>query len=207
MPTTKPKRRTFADTIFFWEENTRSNFAQHVAELATYERRDKDHDVIKQLRWRRPNYNSFSILYLIKRGLLIVTGDCGTAIYGFHESLTFAWLSELHLSYFASKYIVADGERNGQDWFQELVLDCVAERRKQDRSFPLKANDPVVVEAASSASTWEQFLLAQSAEIRDYELGHAGYAVGMTIRRHFIGLQLAVAQLGGEKGGAAEKEG
>jgi hypothetical protein len=85
-------------------------FSHHIATL----RCEGDTTV---LLWRNPKSRLYLIEYrLLPQGVLVVTGDCGAAIYTWYRALTFAAIATFHLNYFAEKCEASEAGLNYREW-------------------------------------------------------------------------------------------
>lgn len=194
-----------------WEAMIRSDFKDHVA----IESRWSDHigDGVT-IEWKKPGTNIYRIVYMMRGGLLICYGDCGEAVYswgGVPGGLTPQWLSNLHLSYFASKCEASDDYRNshrGMEWDREKAEAAIRARvveYSEDEDWAAKFSNITGYEYEEAAWSDESAgRFASEYGIEPEDLYDSGWTVSGTVRRHFYGIKMATEYLTKARGNSDE---
>ncbi len=66
--------------------------------------------------WANPRSSFYSVHYIIYGSALFVTGDIGSAVYGFNQKLDWKFLADCELDYFASKCQASERGREYREW-------------------------------------------------------------------------------------------
>lgn len=115
------------DKTYF--ENAERAFKDHKAVLGSSEQLG-----IQKLNWRKPGTGIYGISYLIHGPYLIVTGDCGEAVYQWSQNITFDFVAGCDIGYFHSKCEASDKGRHNVHWDAQLAterfLDALKDRIK-----------------------------------------------------------------------------
>jgi len=109
-------------------------FKNHEAKISRLD------DQTQILVWRAPDTSMYSAEYIIRRNILIVTGDMGCAIYMWSAPITFEGLASYSLDYFAGKIQASPSGQFGEQWFPEAAKDRLQEWVEQGKDEP--SDDP-----------------------------------------------------------------
>ncbi len=190
-----------------------SHFKNHVATLGPFS--NISGEKIQRLLWKEPDTGICRIEYLLKDGLLIVTGDLGHAIYWWSDPrCSFEWLSKTGLGYFSSKCEASEAGRRYSEWDPKAVEQWIEEKEK-DLLADYAEDDEKGVMAAwkelkehlegsgDSQADWHEALANyHDPEGREKALGdewYEGLDAGKTTHArcylHWKGIQMAMAQL------------
>lgn len=86
-------------------------FSTHVATQGSRGTTARDTEII-HIDWRNPGTGSYAISFIICDNVVIVTGDCGDAIYGFTQPPTLQKLATFDWHYFTHKCVASETGRN-----------------------------------------------------------------------------------------------
>jgi len=161
----------------------------------------RDHRVTlvsdRELVWRNPNSSLYAMVYMIRRGHLIVLGDLGDAIYQWSRAVDWAWLSGLSFDYFRGKCTSSEVGRDFDDWSERRAVKAIGEL-----GLSSKAAEECRQNVYSKAD-WTRFMFERAHDVLgdDYcEYGCIGKVPNLRCVGHWRGLQLAVASLGESAG-------
>lgn len=160
--------------------------------------------------WQNPSSWIYGCRFIIHRRWLTVVGDIGEAVYEWSENLTLEFLSGLDFGYFQSKCRASEKGRTHNDWCESVawfqlrmrMADCQCE----DASRQAKKELAWLQELQQTSIREDYTRIAQEIYDSTGDAESAGHVAKMgevpAIRSigHFVGLQMAIAQLrGGEK--------
>ncbi len=191
-------------------DRIRKHFAKHVATLSPRRRE------CQILRWQAPTTCIYLVEYVCVNGILFVSGDVGCAAYVAYGCLDRGWdlreWSACELDYFASKCRASEYGLPCKEWSRDTAL-AYLETWKADRLRDAEDGEGEAVESedqdwfpaweealgrVDSQRDWEAFLGLRGEDLFGsdwWEYGNIGMRVGLRIRYHLIGLQMALAQL------------
>jgi hypothetical protein len=159
------------------------------------------------INWQNPKSWNYGCRFIIHRRWLIVVGDIGEATYEWSQDLTLEFLASLDFGYFHSKCVASEAGRKFEQWDGK-----VAYNNRQHRLAELKATpkedasegDKSEIESLeelgdSSKDEYERVARDYYDEIGDAEGAGAISIMGIVPNSrcigHFVGLQMAIAQL------------
>lgn len=106
--------------MMFDEKYWREQFSEHEVHYANY-------GPYRELYWAKPRTRINSILYVIRSHCLYVSGDLGDAIYHWSNNLSWEFLSNLGLDYFASKCEASEYGEGYLEWDDKVALSTAKE--------------------------------------------------------------------------------
>lgn len=157
-------------------------------------------ETITTITWTKRDSIIHSILYLLCRNILYISGDCGAAIFKWDKKdLTFDWIKDLNIDYFVSKCIASEiGDRlmiwNDQvaiKKIRELINDVVFISMTDQKQEDCERN-------VSTQSDWIEFLNTTGYKYfgADYfEYSEIGITIATSAYFYLIGLKMAMEQL------------
>lgn len=191
------------------------DFFKHVATLET------PRSGCQILRWKAPGTTDYLVRYVCVDGTLYVSGDLGSAVYHAYGYEDRGWglrgYAGCEFDYFASKCQASEYGLPCKEWSRDTAMAYLetwkADRLRDDEDTEEDEEDdeedqdwlPAWEEAlgrVDSQRDWEDFLGLRGQDLFGgdwWECGGIGMRVGMRIRYHLIGLQMAMAQLDASK--------
>lgn len=155
------------------------------------------------LNWRNPGNSNYAMRYVLYRHYLIVTGDIGFAVYNWSQPLTWQFIAECSLDYFAGKCCASEKGSRFKDW------DLGVARRKLDELFRQPGLQKAKgifrkecgADALSNPQEWSQWLYhhwrLEELGIQEVEtlsaMCEVGWVIASRCQGHLIGIQMAVA--------------
>lgn len=111
-----------------WEEHQAKEcrerwFKKHVAHRHDYLEQSNIGLPISVIDWREPGTSIFAIRYIISGRSLMVTGDAGDAVFEWSEGITFEFLNNCNLGYFAGKCQASEVGRRYVQWDSDACRD------------------------------------------------------------------------------------
>lgn len=165
-----------------------------------------EHDHMSHVRWAKPGTGIYQVDYYASGNRLMITGDIGAAVYVWSSPVTFHWLADLELSYFAGKCIASETGREYTEWDDEVaktVLDSVVkdtmegyqehapEAGVQWRQDLQNANPWGILHSEQEWVEWLHFHGHQFFGDDFYEMASLGRVINMRCQGHLLGLRLA----------------
>lgn len=155
--------------------------------------------LVTMIEWRNPKSWNYGCRFIIHSQWLCVVGDMGEATYQWGENITMKFLGSLNFDYFMGKCRASPDGKRFKVWCADAALakiqveldSCSAGERefmlKIDRRTPKDEFDQLLHEAHNDGDIDCDF----ASHICD-----AGYIPDPMSVGHFVGLQMAIKQLG-----------
>lgn len=144
--------------------------------------------------WRKPDTGIYMVRYHIYRNRLIVTGDIGSAVYVWSENVSWNFLANCSIDYFAGKCIASEYGLWGKTWNSECaeqrVREAVEDRDKN--TYDEEAYEEAI-RACGYEYGWLIFLGSSEGEELfgcDSEYADIGMTYGIRIEGHLVGLKM-----------------
>lgn len=177
-------------------EWAKKDFSEHKANLRML-------DGIVELVWQKPGTGVNSIVYLMRKGFLYVSGDLGEAVYCWSGRVTLPFLNDCSLDYFQGKCEASETGRRFEVWDSdkaEARINRFPEDYGEDFNIELyKTGKDAMIGAASTKEEWAQWLGTDEAyELLGadfWEYGDIGIDIHPRCIYHWLGLKLAYEQL------------
>jgi hypothetical protein len=195
-------------------------FRDHVATYTTFT--DPEGNKIERLQWGKADGSSDCYIdYMIRRSVLFITGDLGTATHRWCDRINFEWLAGLSPHYYMEKCEASSctqsKHRHGYSWEAEEAFDCMFDlflsHAAGDRDIREMSNgqktrlvngymrkhfeDVLTKDDEAFQSPRGLYDLINDAGLYERyweEMGEAGYTISFRHLTHMRGLQLAAAQ-------------
>ena len=187
------------------EERIKKNFENHVATIDQFSKfYPNDYDApldiqIETLTWKKSDSYNYYVKYIHMGNTLCVFGDLGEAIYRWSEPVTFEWLSNLDLSYFAGKCQASEVGRDFKEWDEHKALDAMKHFAKEKYFKWSKFKEEERPNSLYDEREWEEWLRANGNDILGDYYWEWAYGIGKTFNTrcvyHFVGLQMAMKQI------------
>lgn len=161
--------------------------------------KDEQGNEMERLRWGRPNSTNYAVWYVRMGSVLFVTGDLGSAVYRWGESVTLEWISRCDIGYFAEKCEASEEGREFKVWdpreaikkLRDIAKDYVDREKTCD--FMSEVDSAVCTEG-----DWHAWLHDRGHEFLgdDYsEFGDVGRVLSCRCISHLTGLKMAFEQI------------
>ena len=186
-----------------------ANFKDHKAELLIFL------TPVVIINWQKPGTWNYGCRFIIHRRWLTVVGDIGEATYEWGQDLTLEFLAGLDFGYFHSKCRASETGKDYDEWDYHLAKK-VADSRIAELESAALTDDESQTDADEiewlrhlEATGYSKDAFMKSAEevydaTGDAELASSiadmGEVPASRCIGHFVGLQMAIAQLSQGKG-------
>lgn len=149
---------------------------------------------MQMIDWRKPSTGIFAVRYVIDRNILHVTGDIGHAIFRWSEGVSFDWLADCGLSYFAEKCEASVHGRRFQRWDSDVAateINRIAKDMEQEgEENPLSG---IPYECEIDCRSW---LDRHWSDLRmDAERASSIMRAGMVLDPHCIGMWVGLKMI------------
>ncbi len=166
------------------------------------------------LRWAKPGSGFESATYLIGchyRGLLVVAGDLGDAMYQWYDRISLEFLADCELDYFAGKCMASESGKPYRQWYPEKVKAALEEHEEElleeyEELSPLYVeHKEELLRNADDHHDWIKCLEDLSFDDKGHPLGldwwdywpGVGWDHDTRLIAHWLGLRMAWEQLRG----------
>ena len=193
------------------KENIKKAFKIHKANYSTYTKLNSDNkslvDEIEVLQWKKEKTFNYAVIYIRQGDTLFVKGDLGEVIYGWSQLNDLEWISNLNLSYFASKCLASEYGRGYKTWdctYAEKTLKKYMKEYYEEDDYIYEEMCKKFEEAEGMSfltykEEWAQWLHEHGYKIFGDDWWEWAFNVGMVINwqceSHLIGLKMAMVQL------------
>ena len=181
-------------------KQVRENYKDHV--LTIIEKTPK----IILVRWGNPKSNFYSVYYSIYGNTLCCFGDVDEAIYRWNNSISFEFLADCDIRYFAQKMKAGTKfDWNHKKALESLYFYLYNEDNSENKNITPDFEEKMI-EACSDSLEWTQFLMddyrypitnGEQLFGSDYwEYGNIGECIPWAVYYHLEGIKMAYPQLG-----------
>ena len=188
------------------EERIKKDFENHIATIDQFAKFDanasEDEKInigIEVLTWKNPGSYNYYVKYIVIGNTLCVYGDLGEAIYQWSENVTFEWVSNLDLSYFAGKCQASEVGRDFKEWSERKAREAMKHFEKEEYFKWSKFEEEGGPEALYDKHEWAEWLREHGYNILGEDYWDWAYGIGKQINTrcvyHFMGLQMAMKQV------------
>ena len=183
------------------EERIKKDFESHIAIIDQFVRKDVNMPKvdIEVLTWKKPGSYNYYVKFMVVGNTLFVYGDLGEAIYQWSEGITFEWLSNLDLPYFAGKCQASEVGRDFKEWNERKALEALKHFEKQEYFKWSDLNEEDGKGSLYDKREWEEWLREHGHKVLGEDYWDWAYVIGNDINTrcvyHFMGLQMAMKQI------------
>jgi len=159
------------------------------------------------LRWANPESWNYGCHFIIHRRWLTVVGDIGEAVYEWSSDLTLNFLAGIDFGYFYGKCVSSPAGREFKNWDEMVAVLNVSARLAELKELPAEDQscdhqaevDALELLGHESAEEYQRVASELYGETGDAELAGSiaefGFVPDGRSIGHFVGLQMAIAQL------------
>ncbi len=197
--TTTAKLTTETEYVEYWNQQYRDSwFKNHQAKILTQTY------AVTVIEWRNPESWNYGCRFIIHSQWLTVVGDIGEAVYQWSDKLTLNFLGGCAFHYFKGKCQASESGKDFQSFESELAAFGIAQwlkdEKQQDDFVPKDYHDTL---SDLTEDTCKDDFKSACQEV--YDATGDGELAGMLMGfgevpnvrciGHFVGLQMAIAQL------------